>query len=112
MLNDVNRYRAYCEARRAYVQHPKVKKAIIEILKAHPDIQVIFLVGSYLAGDWIDENTEPLMKELKLKFKRYNRISDVDFITVPQVPSTQYYDIIPDTSIPKLVLYDKFKEKV
>lgn len=78
------------------------------LINNNPNIKRVWLCGSYLRGDWVDENTEDKYIRFKKEILGKKRLSDVDFVTEPRVSSTKDYDIIPDSKH-KVLIYDHGK---
>lgn len=90
---------------------PFVRKRLHQLLLLNPDVEKVWLSGSYVKGDWVDENTPDEFKKIRNKLKNKSTLSDVDFITYPIIQGNNYYDIISDNKH-KLLLYDNTKEKI
>lgn len=96
---------------RPYPDHPKVKAALNRLIENNPEVQKVYLTGSFLRGDWIDEETDDVFIAIKKTLRGKAKISDVDFITEPIVPSTKHYDVLPNRRN-KLLIYDKGQKKI
>lgn len=84
----------------------RVEIALKHLLSNHPDIEKVYLTGSYANGDWIDEDTPQWFIDFRKQYKKEG-ISDVDFYTEPKVESTEHYDIALHKSRGKSILiYD------
>lgn len=79
-----------------------------KLLELNPQVEKVWLTGSYLRGDWTDENTEEKYILFKNSITKKNKKSDIDFITLPKVSSTEHYDILEETPN-KLLIYDNGK---
>lgn len=90
---------------------PHVKEILQQLLILNPNIKRVWLSGSYVKGDWIEEDTPNNFKKIRDQIKNKSNLSDVDFITEPVVEGTIYYDIISDNKH-KLLIYDNSKEKI
>lgn len=108
MLEEI--YRQWMKSREGIIQ-PIVKEKLNILLKNNPAVEKVYLAGSYLRGDWIDENTDNFYVELKAKVIGKKKISDVDFVTEPPVDGTEDYDIITSTAY-KLLIYDNGTTKI
>jgi predicted nucleotidyltransferase len=60
----------------------RIKACVDLILEKYPETQMIYLIGSYANGSYIDEQTSEDFKNLKSIFQR-PKISDFDFETSP-----------------------------
>lgn len=107
MLDD---YLSWVNSRKNSVTN-KVKESLKILLENNPNVSKVWLSGSYVKGDWIDEDTETKYKEYKYKVTGKNKISDIDFITDPPVESTNHYDII-SLNNHRLLIYDNSKTKI
>lgn len=54
-----------------------------EIIKRHPKVEEIYLIGSYANGQFIDEFTDDEYKEIRMLHKFREGLSDFDFETYP-----------------------------
>lgn len=85
---------------------PIVYKKLERLLEDHPLVEKVYLTGSYLRGDWIDEHSEEWEVHLKQRITGKTKLSDVDFFTIPSVVNTSKdYDIVGDSKNKKLI-YD------
>jgi len=103
-------YKKWVSSRKGKFPKKTIKKALNALLTNHPYMYKVWLCGSYFNGDWVDEKTDK--KFAKFKKETFGKtISDVDFVTIPLVPSTEEYDIIPEAKN-KLLIYDNGKTKI
>ena len=63
MLDD---YLSWVNSRKNSVTN-KVKESLKILLENNPNVNKVWLSGSYVKGDWIDEDTETKYKEYKYK---------------------------------------------
>lgn len=84
-------YTKYIESRKfdSYNDIPlyirkKIKKKIDIILDYVPDAVRIYLIGSYINGTYVDENTDDEFYKLRNKIKGKRSYSDFDFIVISE----------------------------
>lgn len=106
---DLKEYEQWKNSRRANqlqdlpeIHIERIRHAISRILEDHPSVLKIWLTGSFVAGDWLDETTPSYYKELKQRVAYKDKISDYDFITYPMILShTPDYHLIHEVLSPK-----------
>lgn len=103
----------FIKSRQGKVQPIVIEKLTILLLR-HPEITKVYLVGSYANGDWINQDTPQWFIDYRKSIGKVKEVSDVDFYTVPAVPSSREYDVL-SYLIPrgrKILLYDNGQTKV
>lgn len=106
----LDEYRDWVNSRRNSITD-KVIESLNQLLLINKNVKKVWLSGSYVKGDWIDENTPLKYRDYKYKITGKDKISDIDFITEPEVNPTEYYDIIPLNNY-RLLIYDNSKTKI
>lgn len=91
-------------ARRGHIQ-PIVYKKLKLLVERNPGVEQVYLIGSYANGDWCDKLTPAWFRKFRESIGK-SGLSDVDFVTVPQVESTEDYDIQPGSRQGKILIYD------
>lgn len=91
---------------------PIVKEALAQLVKANPKVCKVYLTGSYANGHWVDNSTPQWFRDFRKSIGLTKEISDVDFYTEPQVPGTEYYDIVPHKRGNSILIYDNSKTKL
>ena len=61
----------------------KIKIHVEHLLSNYPEIELIYLRGSWASGQWITDETDEDYKQLKLEVQGKNTNSDFDYICLP-----------------------------
>lgn len=92
---------------------PVVYEKLGRLLSAHPEVNKVWLIGSYANGDWNDEDTPLWFRQYRERIGKKPGYSDVDFITEPYVePDYEHYDIQPGGRAGKILIYDNTNTKL
>lgn len=81
------------------------------LLENNPSVRKVWLIGSYANGDWCDEATPEWFRKFRESIGKTG-LSDIDFITEPQVESNGLYDIQPGSRQGKILIYDNTNTKL
>lgn len=92
----------------------KILFSLKKVLYLYPDIEKIWLVGSFAKGDWVDESTYndmPEFVELRNKVKGKEKLSDIDLLTEPmkikRIEGSPKIDLCAADTPHKILLYDE-----
>lgn len=82
-----------------------IKLTALNILKTFPQITELYLTGSFVSGEWLDNTSSIEERELKSKVMMKSKNSDYDFISVPLILAhTKEYHLINAVQAPKIRL--------
>lgn len=87
VIIDYSEYNRACEVRKALPKYvlKKIDECVKAIVKKHPDVVSIKLIGSYSNGAYIDEKTSKDFVDMKRATGARLKISDFDFKTDPVI---------------------------
>lgn len=89
-------------------ERDRIMEAVEKIKKDFPQTEKIYLTGSFVRGDYINDFVPGYFWNLKQKVKGKAKISDLDFVTVPQViKRTNDYDLLADENREKILLFER-----
>lgn len=87
--------------------------AIAQYTKEFPDVQQIYLTGSFASGSWIREDSTDRDREIRFIKKRLKEKSDIDLVSYP-VFSHRSYGNVEFTPKPKgrrVKIWDRIEQK-
>ena len=80
-----------------------IKLTVFKILKNFPQITELYLTGSFVSGEWLDNTASLDERDLKMKVMMKCKNSDYDFISVPLIlAQTKDYHLINAVQAPKI----------
>jgi predicted nucleotidyltransferase len=105
---EIKKYKSFISKRQGYISI-EIKEALKDLLRKNKNIEEVYLVGSFANGDWVKKDSPEWFKKIRKKLGKNKEVSDIDFFSVPQVKSSDNYEVLEGYRKNSILIYKNNK---